>query len=109
MYNLDRNVSVREILKRGEVLNVQQTYDYNLAQIMFKAKRKELPEPLQNNFHIGIMRPCMFKVDPTRLLIAQKSIYQSAPRIWNSLPTVLSTEQNFEKFKVSVKKHILQK
>ena len=50
IYNLDRMDSVRSILKRDQVFNIFQMYDFSVAQLMHKAKHNELPSPLQNNF-----------------------------------------------------------
>ena len=50
IYNLDRRGSVRSILKHDKVLNIFQLYDYNVAQLMFKAKHNKLPSPLQSQF-----------------------------------------------------------
>ena len=109
IYNLERDESVREILKKDDILNVHQLYDYNLGQLMYKVKMKELPIPLQNNFQIGIQRPCMFKVSPSRIQKTQKSIYQSGPKVWNSLPITISAEINFDTFKTNLKKYIINK
>ena len=73
MYNLDRNESVRAILKHDKILNVNQLYDLNLGQIMYKAKMNDLPCPLQENFSIGISRPCLFTV---KLLCMHKHTYK---------------------------------
>ena len=109
IYNLDRTESVRCILKNDNILTVNQLYDYNISQIMYKAKLNELPVPLQRNFNIGIIRPCLFSVNKTRILQTQKSIYQAGPRVWNTLPHNITIESNATTFKASLKKHILGK
>ena len=50
IYNVDRMDSVRSILKSDSVLNISQLYDFNITQIVHKARSNELPSPLQNIF-----------------------------------------------------------
>ena len=107
-FNLERTASVRNIIANESILNVNQTYDFYLSQLMHKARACMLPDPLQSSFEIGIFRPCMFRVKPARIAITEKSICQSAPRTWNSLPQSVTKEHDFQIFKRELKKHILE-
>ena len=109
VYNLDRNESVRMILKQNNILNMNQLYDLNLGQLMYKAKINDLPCPLQKKITIGITRPCLFSVKPVRIQQTLKSVCQAAPRVWNSLPSDLSIDTNYAKFSSDLKKYILNK
>ena len=107
VYNLDRTTSVRDILKNDNILNVYQTYDFNLAQVMHKARSAQLPCPLQNLFNIGIFCPCLFSVKPTRIIQSEKSVSQAAPKVWNALPSFITQETDFSLFKRETMKHFL--
>ena len=109
MYGLERTDSVRNILKSDQVLNVNQTYDVNLALMMHKARASLLPPPIQNLFDIGIYRPCMFQVSPPRINQTEKSVRHSAPRVWNSIPNDIKYELDFRKFKTDVRKYVLER
>ena len=109
VYNLERTASVRDILVNHNILSVYQTYDFHLAQVMHKARDSNLPPPLQHLFNIGIYRPCLFSVKPPRIIQTEKSISQTAPKIWNALPVAVAQEIDFLNFKREVKKHIIAK
>ena len=109
IYGLDRTASVRNILRNDNILNVYQTYDFHLAQMMHKARNSSLPNSIQNMFNIGIYRPCLYSVKPVRLIQSERSVSQAAPRVWNAIPSEITQEPSFTKFKSEVKKHILTK
>ena len=106
-YGLERTTSVRNILSDKNILNVNQMYDFRLAQLMHKARANLLPDPLQNLFQIGIYRPCLFSVKPSRINQTTKSIRHSGPSCWNSIPQPITQELEFSKFKAELKKHML--
>ena len=107
IYGLERTTSVRSILSDKNVLNVNQMYDFRLAQLMHKARASLLPNPIQNLFQVGIFRPCLFKIKPSRIIQTGKSICHSGPRFWNSIPQSITQELEFSKFKSELKKHML--
>ena len=109
IYGLDRTASVRNILRKDNILNVYQTYDFHLAQMMHKARDSCLPYPIQKMFSIGVYRPCLYSVKPVRIIQSERSIRQAAPRVWNAIPSTITQEPSFSKFKNEVKKHILTK
>ena len=110
IYNLDRMDSVRSILKSDRVLNIYQLYDFNIAQIMHKARSNELPSPLQNIFQTDPdLHNYFFRTRNCRLKQSEKSIYETGPRIWNSLPNSCIQESSFKPFKMKVKQYILNK
>ena len=108
-FNLERTASVKEILFNANILDVNQTYDFHAAQLMHKARAGNLPESLQNLFKIGIFRPCLFSVLPNRIAQTERSIYQSAPRVWNAISSEVTQETEFRKFKIELKKHLMNK
>ena len=108
IYNLGRMDSVRSILRYDQVLNISQLYDFNAAQFMHKAKKRELPIPLQKHFETDQdLYHYFFKVRTYRLKQSEKSIYEAGPRIWNGLPNSCILETNFSTFKVKVRQHLL--
>ena len=74
---------------------------------MHKARSAQLPYPLQNLFRIGIFRPCLFSVKPTRIIQSEKSVSHSAPKVWNALPSFITQETDFSIFKRETMKHFL--
>ncbi len=109
IYDLERTTSVRDILKNNNILNVYQTYDFHLAQVMHNARDSCLPSPLQNLFKIGIYRPCLFSVKPPRIIQSERNISQAAPKVWNAIPSAIAQEVSFSKFKRKVKQYFLTK
>ena len=109
IYGFEATASVRQTLKNEGILNINQTYDFHLAQIMHKARGALLPAPLQDLFSIGIYRPCLFRVKSPRIGLADRSVSQSAPLVWNSIPSSITHELDFSKFKTQVKKYIIEK
>ena len=107
-YSLERTDSVRNILLDNNILNVNQTYDFHLAQVMHKARANALPSPLQDLFRIGIFHPCLFSTKSNRIAQTRNSICQSAPRVWNAIPQNITQELEFPKFKTALKKYILE-
>ena len=104
IYYMDRDESVRQILKSHSILNVYQNYDFHVSLALHKAITNELPIPLQRV--LTTSNPFFFFKIP-RLKQTEKSISFSGPKLWNKLPVESITESNFGTFKSELKKHIL--
>ena len=107
MYNLDRQDSVRAILKNKNLLNVKQMYNYTVGNTMQRANEGSLPEPLQNLFESDPAQNNSFILKTSRIKRTEKSIAQSGPRIWNSFPSQLHLVRDNKKFKTMLKKHVI--
>ena len=106
IFNLDNTDSVRHLLKSHNILNIFQNYEFHVGQLMHKAIIGELPLPLQRNLTIN--NPFFF-FKPSRIKQTQKSVSYAGPNIWNNLPLNQIEEPDFNKFKLSLKKYILNK
>ena len=105
-YNLDRNESVRHILKSHSILNVQQNYDFHVCRLMHKAVNNTLP-----SFATGILTTLndFFFFKTPRLRQTEKSIIFAGPKLWNNLPSDLVAEPNFNIFKKYLKLYLLNR
>ena len=98
--------SVRQVLKSHSVLNIYQTYNFHVCRLMHKAVNNELPNFL--NDILTISNGFFFFKTP-RLKQTEKSIMFAAPKLWNDLPLELVNEPNFNKFKIDLKAHLLNR
>ena len=85
-----------------------QTYDFNVGRLMFKANENDLPNPLQKSLNRFCENPTFFRENIFRLKQTKKGIFSAGPKKWNNLPNSCKTESNPSKFKVLLKKHILE-
>ena len=108
IYNLDWRDSVRSLLKSNNVLNIFQTYDFNVGKIMYKAIENDLPQPLQKCFSQCSENPLLFCEKNCRIKRTEKGIFSAGPKIWNILPIASRDESNSLKFKKLLKTHILE-
>ena len=104
IFHMNRDESVRSILKSHKVLTIFQNYDFQIGQIMHKAVYNELPISLQNiltieNPFIGT-RNCRIKQ-------TQKSVSVAGPKIWNETPIDFTQQPDFKTFKECLKISIL--
>ena len=102
LYNLDRTESVRHLSKSHNILNVniRQNYDFRVCSLMHKAVNGVLPTCLSDV--LTTSNEFFFFKSP-RLKQTEKSVMFAAPKLWNSLPTELITEPNFNRFKINLK------
>ena len=106
IYNMDRDESVRHVLKTHNILNIYQNYDFHVSQLMYKAINHELPITLQKE--LTTSNPFFFFKNP-RLKQTEKSVSFAGPKLWNKLPTELVTESHFSNFKRLLKTNIQNK
>lgn len=104
IYHMDRDESVRQVLKSHNIFNIYQSYDFCVSQTIYKAINNDLPNPLQRV--LTTSNPFFFFKVP-RLKQTEKSISFSGPKLWNKLPLELITESNFGVFKRELKMHIM--
>ena len=97
---MDRDESVRSILRSHNVLNIFQNYDFHVGQIMHKAVNNHLPESLKNI--LTIENP-FFYFKKCRIKQTQKSLSFAGPKIWNDLPFELIEQSDFHIFKHNLK------
>ena len=104
IYRLGRADSVRAILKSHNVLTVFQNYDFQVGQVMHKAFYSELPISLKKLLTI---ENDFFLSKNCRIKQTQKSIAFAGYKLWNALPYELTHEIDFKKFKICLKKSII--
>jgi hypothetical protein len=106
MYNLDRDVSVRSILKSHNILDIFQNYDFQTGQIMHKAVYNDLPTVLRN--HLTFNNEFYHFKSP-RIKQTEKSISFAGPKIWQKFQNDYVLEEEFSKFRNRLRKDILDK
>ena len=106
IYNLDREDSVRSILKSHNVLNVFQNYDFQIGQTMHKAVNGDLPNSLGNRL---TTENAFFYFKKPRIKQTEKSISFMGPKAWHNFPNEYILESNFYKFKSRLKQDILSR
>ena len=85
-FYLDRTDSVRSILKSNDILNISQTYDYNVCIEMYKAIHKQSPTPIQKML---TTENKFFFNKNSRIKQTQKCITYAGPNLWKGLPLQL--------------------
>ena len=93
-------------MKSNNILNVFQTYDFQVGQLMHRALNDELPMTLTNQ--LTVINDLFLIKDP-RLKQTEKSICFAGPKAWIHFPWDYIDEIEFNKFKTSLKQDILNK
>ena len=104
LYNMDRDESVRHVLKSHNILNISQSYDFHVLQLMHKAAHNELPFSLNDAL---IYSNQFFFFKQPRLKQTERSLIFAGPTLWNKLPPELILPSNFTIFIKDLKSYTI--
>ena len=105
------------LYKNFALLNLKQIHDLEVAKFMYKHKHNLLPERFKNLFstvasvHSHGTRSRArdnFFLPRTRTSIGQNVVRVEGPKIWNTLPNEIRTQQSVEGFSRVCKSHFLE-
>ena len=106
IFNVDRDRSVRHLLKSHNILNIFQNYNFQVGKTMKKAIDGNLPLSLRNLLTI---ENSFFYFRNPRIKQTEKSLSFAGPKLWYNLPDEYIQELNFSKFKTHYREYILNK
>ena len=94
------------IFKQLKLLKIQDIYNFQLGMYMYKAQQRGeyTPQSLVHTRRSNLPRHPL-----RRLTSTQHSISYAGPLFWNQLPPSLRSTNNLNRFKKSLKEHLLDK
>ena len=94
------------IFKQLKLLKIQDIYNFQLGIYMYKARQRGeyAPQSLVHTRRSNLPRHPLRRITST-----QHSISYTGPLFWNQLPPSLRSINNLNRFKKSLKEHLLDK
>ena len=106
IFNLDRQDSVRGLLKSNNILNMRQMYNYTVGKTMHRARHGTLPAPLLSVFERNLEND-LFMHHSSRIKQTEKSISQAGPKIWDDIPYTVARQSDYKKFQFELKRAVI--
>ena len=112
VFGLKRRESVKKVMKQNGLVTMKQTYQVEIAILMYKTVKRNNPVELQNLFESkssGIPTGSnSLHISPAyRLTLCQQSIKLCGPKSWSNLPNAFKECKSLKCFSNKVKTHFL--
>ena len=110
-FNLQHNYDVTEVMKDAQLLTINNLYNLEIAQMMFKYENKQLP-PAFNNFftqkslkmktrsNSQIISNCF------RTKVSQQSLKFVGPKLWSKIPSEIRHSHSSNTFRKKLTQHL---
>jgi len=112
IYNVKRRGSIKEVMAKNELLTIKQLYDSEIAILMYRFQKNDLPDAFQDIFQLKTtqMRTrSNSQITPSsfRTKTSQQSIKFIGPKIWNDLPNEIKNSKSLKIFKNKLKSYYI--
>ena len=110
-FNLQHNSDVTEAMKDAQLLTVNNLYNLEIAQMMFKYENKQLPQAFNNFFTqkcLKIKTRSNSQVIPNcfRTKVSQQSMKFVGPKLWNKIPSEIRHSHSSNTFRKKLTQHL---
>ena len=112
--SLRRLDSTKLAFKENNLLKLADITKFQTGLFMYRYHNKLLPSLFDNYFIQGVnvhkhytRTSCNYRAERARTNVKQFSIKCSGPQLWNSLPSTITTELSVNRFKIVLKKYLL--
>ena len=110
-FNLQHNNDVTEVMKDAQLLTINNLYNLEIAQMMFKYENKQLPPEFNNFFtqkslkmktrsNSQIISNCF------RNKVSQQSLKFVGPKLWSKIPSEIRHSHSSNTFRKKLTQHL---
>ena len=110
-FNIQHNSDVTEAMKDAQLLTINNLYNLEIAQMMFKYENKQLPQAFNNFFtqkflemktrsNSQIISNCF------RTKVSQQSLKFVGPKLWNKIPSEIRHSHSSNTFRKKLTQYL---
>ena len=110
-FDLQHNSDASEAMKNSQLLTINNLYNLEIAQMMFKYENKQLPQAFNNFFtqkslkmktksNSQIISNCF------RTKVSQQSLKFVGPKLWNKIPSEIRHSHSSNTFRKKLTQHL---
>ena len=110
-FNLQHNSDVTEAMKDAQLLTINNFYNLEIAQMMFKYENKQLPQAFnkfftQKSLKMKTRSKSQIISNCFRTKVSQQSLKFVGPKLWNKIPSEIRHSRSSNTFRNKLTQHL---